>query len=370
MKPNLKNGIILALIASIIATSFIGIAYAKNEQYKETVYMVDMSKVHLKVGLYEYQNGRVSDALPPLQDIDLMYRKISGKVSEKNKELDNRISFNLVKVQGQINEKADEKEIEATIQQIIRDLDEVKKLLVPASELQKLDLKIQIIMDYLPHAYNEYAEGVVGGKITDQAEYDEAVAVLKDAQNKYGEIESSISAKNPEENEKIKELFQSLISSAENLESPNKIKGFVNEINIELMEVTGVDTETSGQSTDKVIKEIKNILASSLEEYKKGNFENSYDLAVRAYLEGYEGIEGTVASKDNALNRELESKFAKLRGQINSRAKEEEINATISEINMDLDKVTKLLNTGTASGFLAFFNSLVIILREGIEAAL
>ncbi|MFQ6119917.1 MAG: hypothetical protein ACE5KE_08540, partial [Methanosarcinales archaeon] len=374
MKPNLKNGIILALIASIIATSFIGIAYAKNEQYKETVYMVDMSKVHLKVGLYEYQNGRVSDALPPLQDIDLMYRKISGKVSEKNKELDNRISFNLVKVQGQINEKADEKEIEATIQQIIRDLDEVKKLLVPASELQKLDLKIQIIMDYLPHAYNEYAEGVVGGKITDQAEYDEAVAVLKDAQNKYGEIESSISAKNPEENEKIKELFQSLISSAENLESPNKIKGFVDEINIELMEVAGIESETSifivanapGQSTDKVIKEIKNLLSSSLEEYKNGNFENSYDLAVSAYLDRYEDIEGAVASKDNALNSKLESKFSKLRSQINSRADEEEINATISEINRDLDKVTKLLNTGTVSGFLAFFNSLVIILREGI----
>lgn len=35
-----------------------------------------------------------------------------------------------------------------------------------------------------------------------------------------------------------------------------------------------------------------------------------------------------------------------------------------------MDKVTKLLNTGTVSGFIAFFNSLVIILREGIEAAL
>ncbi|MFQ6062228.1 MAG: FTR1 family protein, partial [Methanosarcinales archaeon] len=172
--------------------------------------------------------------------------------------------------------------------------------------------------------------------------------------------------------------FQSLISSAENLESPNKINGFVDEINIELMEVAGIESETSifivanapGQSTDKVIKEIKNLLSSSLEEYKNGNFENSYDLAVSAYLDQYEDIEGAVASKDNALNSKLESKFSKLRSQINSRADEEEINATISEINMDLDKVTKLLNTGTASGFLAFFNSLVIILREGIEAAL
>lgn len=378
MVSNLKKGIILALIASVIAISSIGIAYAENsdEQYETMIYNIDMSKDHLDVSVYEYNNGRIEDAKPPVEDVDLFYTKLQKEVVSRDKELDNRIRLNLIKLLNLIDSEAPAKEIEEKVNELKSDLDEVKKLLVPAEKLQDLNINIKIIMGYLdPHGSGEYAEGVNRFKeVIEQAEYDEALKMFKSAHERYLLIiEDKVATKHPNQNLEIKEEFETLINKAETKENPSEITELTKSINKKLMEVIETETKTGTATTDdtmEIVRYIKDILASSLKEYQNGNLEAAYEKAVSAYLDGYEGLEGAVASKDHALNSKLESNFAKLRTQIKSNSDEEEINATISEINRDLDKVTKLLSTDTASGFLAFFNSLVIILREGIEAAL
>jgi high-affinity iron transporter len=124
------------------------------------------------------------------------------------------------------------------------------------------------------------------------------------------------------------------------------------------------------QSTDPLLI-ARTRLGEAAEIYGKGDKEKAYQKAIEAYLDGFEMAEPALFAKDAVLGRSLEAQFTQFRNSIRQGVSTEEIQKQRMEIETRLDHAAQMLTEGSDfSGYYAFLNSALIILREGLEAAL
>jgi high-affinity iron transporter len=115
----------------------------------------------------------------------------------------------------------------------------------------------------------------------------------------------------------------------------------------------------------------RTLLREAVELYRQGDKDKAYQKSVEAYLDGYEFAEPTLIAKDANFGRGLESQFTQLRSAIKLGEPAELIQKRHLEIEVKLDQAAHLLaNDDKFTGYYAFANSALIILREGLEAAL
>jgi high-affinity iron transporter len=115
----------------------------------------------------------------------------------------------------------------------------------------------------------------------------------------------------------------------------------------------------------------RNLLGEAAEIYSQGDKEKAYQKAIEAYLDGFEMAEPALFAKDASLGRSLEAQFTQFRNSIRQGVSVDEIQKQRLEIEARLDQATQMLaETSDFSGYYAFLNSALIILREGLEAAL
>lgn len=104
--------------------------------------------------------------------------------------------------------------------------------------------------------------------------------------------------------------------------------------------------------------------------YLKGSTEEAHDLALSAYLDGFEAIEPTLAIRDAKLLADVEAAMAQLRSSISSNADSALISSRVAALQALLTKAENTLRAGESSSAASFFGSLTILLREGLEALL
>jgi high-affinity iron transporter len=105
--------------------------------------------------------------------------------------------------------------------------------------------------------------------------------------------------------------------------------------------------------------------------YSQGDKEKAYQKAIAAYLDGFEMAEPALFAKDASLGRSLEAQFTQFRNSIRQGVSNEQIQKQRLEIETGLDRAGQMLGeTSDFAGYYAFLNSALIILREGLEAAL
>jgi high-affinity iron transporter len=109
-------------------------------------------------------------------------------------------------------------------------------------------------------------------------------------------------------------------------------------------------------------------LALSAELHAKGDVEGATQAALTAYLEGFELVEASLAQVDNDLMRRIEAAMVDYRNALKS-ASHPEIQAQASRIDAMLAQASDALSTSLSPGA-SFVASLVILLREGLEAVL
>ena len=102
--------------------------------------------------------------------------------------------------------------------------------------------------------------------------------------------------------------------------------------------------------------------------YAQGNREGARQLAISAYLEGFELVERTLDNVDAQLRVEVEHEMMALRTTIGEGKPVVEVEAQIGRIGAMLDRVHEKLSAGSVSPASAFVSSLLILLREGLEA--
>ena len=126
----------------------------------------------------------------------------------------------------------------------------------------------------------------------------------------------------------------------------------------------------SASSSTQLLEFSRMKLGESLAAYQAGDRDAAYELAVEAYLEGFELMEGNINAVDPGLRKEIEAAMTDYRNLIRKGAAPATVDAGVQRIEVLLESAVTLLDNTALSGKTAFVSALVILLREGLEALL
>ena len=111
-------------------------------------------------------------------------------------------------------------------------------------------------------------------------------------------------------------------------------------------------------------------LDAAVASYTRGQTMQARQSAIDAYLDGFEMIEASLDNVDHPLRTEVERAMMDLRTTIASGAPIATVTQQVTTISALLDRVDAALSGGAISPATLFFSSLLILLREGLEAIL
>jgi high-affinity iron transporter len=120
--------------------------------------------------------------------------------------------------------------------------------------------------------------------------------------------------------------------------------------------------------TADLFQEIDNAVAL----YGKGESRNAVRVVQDAYFDVFEesGMEAKIGARDAGFKAELESHFSLIAAKMKKGESAQEIEGPLAAMKKDFEKAAEMLSKGKDSPLALFFYSLMIILREGIEAIL
>jgi high-affinity iron transporter len=110
-------------------------------------------------------------------------------------------------------------------------------------------------------------------------------------------------------------------------------------------------------------------LAAGVTAYKAGDRDEARRLAGAAYLDGFEPHEGSLRAHDAGFVSMTEERFLSLREQMSSGAPADEVEREALQLGALFDRAEEILS-GKGGARVAFLGAVVVILREGVEAAL
>ena len=242
--------------------------------------------------------------------------------------------------------------------------------LTPA-EISKRGQLLYLFTDLI---YVEYKNGVRDGKITIAIEYQEAVTFHAQALAVFEELRPFIAEADPNAAAHLETIFGELKTAILNYAEPSEVKTLVDEALGIVQTTLQVSADSSDTSASFTI--LDTLLNEMLNAVRMGNYADAERTRIEAYAIYESGPEQRLAHRAPVLSRELEGLFWEgTEGQkglstlIAEKAPAEEIAASVNQLNVKLNEAEDFLSVGM-SGWLAVINSLVIILREGLEAVL
>lgn len=111
-------------------------------------------------------------------------------------------------------------------------------------------------------------------------------------------------------------------------------------------------------------------LRESLAAYAGGNAKQAEELALSAYLDGFEPVEAVLATRDGDLMTRVEQAMAGFRTSIARRVPQAALQSQLTETERLLDQAEVALSPEAESDVSTFLGAFAILLREGLEALL
>lgn len=115
---------------------------------------------------------------------------------------------------------------------------------------------------------------------------------------------------------------------------------------------------------------VRSRLAESMAAYKAGHVSDAQQLALSAYLDGFEPLEPTLSATNAPLLTKVEAAMAAYRSDVSQQVSHAQLDARFASIEELLATVEESLSDQQASASTAFLGSFTILLREGVEALL
>ena len=112
------------------------------------------------------------------------------------------------------------------------------------------------------------------------------------------------------------------------------------------------------------------LLNESLQAYRQGKTREAQDLAVRAYLDGFELIEPSLDAVDRSLRVTVEGEMIRYRTMLRDGTPPDAVAAQVERLQSLLSDTARTLSSGSLAAGPAFISAFVILLREGLEAVL
>jgi high-affinity iron transporter len=112
------------------------------------------------------------------------------------------------------------------------------------------------------------------------------------------------------------------------------------------------------------------LLSQSASRYQQGASSEAQQLAVTAYLEGFEVVESGLSIKNTELSEEIEHEMAAYRNLLRNGAEIAQVSAMQQQLDTMLAQAQETMAQQGLSAAGAYTSALVILLREGLEALL
>jgi high-affinity iron transporter len=153
-------------------------------------------------------------------------------------------------------------------------------------------------------------------------------------------------------------------------ESPAEIAAAYGPDAVAMLAYLRADPALVGGDQDSALQYSANTLAASLAAYRNGAADRAHTLAVSAYLEGFELAETGLRIADPSLTTEIEQEMIKFRSLLRNAAPIEQVTAQHAALQTLLTRAGGVLNDTSLTPGMSFASSLIILLREGLEAIL
>lgn len=115
---------------------------------------------------------------------------------------------------------------------------------------------------------------------------------------------------------------------------------------------------------------VRGRLAESLAAYRAGDRHRAGELALSAYLDGFEPLEPTLGMRDRTLLERIEGAMGEYRAAVQSGETVDSLADRVQVLNDLFDHAEVVLSPAAASSLSTFLGSAIILLREGLEALL
>jgi high-affinity iron transporter len=140
------------------------------------------------------------------------------------------------------------------------------------------------------------------------------------------------------------------------------------EKNWETHQIANLRTRIPEDANNVFIQRAIDLMRDALAAYKNADYRQAEQLTMSAYLEGIEPIETHLKSADEKLAENLEDKMTEIRSLINQQANPEDVEGAFQQAIALANKASSILEQNKFSSWMAFSLTLMILLREGIEA--
>ncbi|MEW6422348.1 MAG: hypothetical protein AB1511_11580, partial [Deinococcota bacterium] len=160
----------------------------------------------------------------------------------------------------------------------------------------------QVIAQILENAEHEYEEGVQGGKVTNLAEYQDAIFYVARAQTWFDRNARSFPQHQRDETATALRDAATVIARKGDVKALEKA---IDRAKGELAEISGVQQSAKSRNAT-YFANIGRLLAAAKSHYEGGMSDAAEEALIDAYLENFEHLEGPLAKKDQALETKLE----------------------------------------------------------------
>ena len=126
----------------------------------------------------------------------------------------------------------------------------------------------------------------------------------------------------------------------------------------------------SSAATAPTLAVARQRLKESLTAYEHGDRDRAKELALSAYLDGFEPVEGVLAARDPALLARVEQAMGELRAAIANGKDLPDVRSRVAAIDAQFAAAEMALAPDQASDASTFLGAFTILLREGLEALL
>ncbi|MGC6406324.1 FTR1 family protein [Bisgaard Taxon 45] len=135
---------------------------------------------------------------------------------------------------------------------------------------------------------------------------------------------------------------------------------------------TSIKENQPAQDWQKLSNDINQRIQQAIELYQQGQHKKAMLAVQDTYFDVFEssGMESKIGSRDSQFKAELEGYFTRLVSLIKAEASTDELQQQANALAQGLNKSVEMLQGGSQSHWSMFLYSLLIILREGLEALL
>ncbi|MEO9362404.1 MAG: hypothetical protein ABI348_00755 [Nitrososphaera sp.] len=303
---------------------------------------VEMIRGHMSQAIKNVQNNNYDLAQAHAgHPIAEHYALLKAEIAEHDQALDSSLESALKDLAANIKSMSAGQAM-VQVAKVSRLLNMAISDVVTADTWKDSKFRAAVANSLLSTMQDEYAEAIQGGKITQMVEYQDAEAFTARANVLFRTFQAQLPAHEAEE---AKEILANLKVGMKAGQEPAAINTLAQGAIQEIQKGAGIQAPAKELTSAEYIAKIRTLLGELKEQYAAGNNSRAESLAVEAYLDNFEHVEGPLVSAGQKdLMGEIEQLMrVQLRNMIGEKAPADQIDAHIATILDKLDQAEKAL---------------------------